>query len=341
MPTTRQRQRDLAIARKGAYETDLLFAEEDIHDVVAAQPLKLTEANVKTQVMTSPGSPVSVASTLDVLPGEIKSIVLPGAWVVVGKGGKPMKNGKMYDEAVVKTLPAKKKKKTRKDDQLKEPEPLLVLEEAASSSTSLRQFERSTTQRKKQLARSKDAKYWASYQHAKQMQRGAVDDLVAALMLADGAAEDEAAARVPTPSLKPTNNKDNQANSSKDKARRRARSAAAEARCCIWLDDELSTVPVSIESDAKKPPSPWVKVQMSGELQLCFSSKLMPEPTPPGAWTTVGKRGKAMSNFPPLAPTGKAEPKRRESPPAEPAPDKPLAQKSAGKPAKGLQCSVM
>jgi len=358
MPTVRTRQRLNALGRKGAYESAFLFDDEAV-DYVTAQPLKLKDQPEST---TTPSSPVSVASFLDApgapdAPIEIKSLTLPGAWVVVGKGGKPVKNEKMYDEPVLKSKGKKKKKKARK---AVEPEPLLVaLEDAGSSSKCLRELERSTSRRHKEMARAKDVKYWAAYQHAKQLRRGALDELVAALSLDDG--EGEAAPLENLPATRDTTRRDHKANSSKDKARRRARAAAAAVRCEIWQDDEPS---VSLErAAADAAPSSATKRLMSGEFQLVTGPRVTPKP--PGAWTTVGKRGKAVSDFPPLQPRDvkAAEPKRlavpkraplsvdsptepkRVAAPTETSDSKPrkLARKTSHEASgsKGMKCSVM
>jgi len=288
MPTRAHfRERHFAIGRKGAFETELLFAEDDDVSSLKDEKPKLTSL---------PGSPISVASALDI-PSEIKPIALPGSWVVVGKGGKALKNEKMYDEPL-KTRTAKKKKQRkrhRKAEASAEPEPLVVtLEETPSSSKCLQALGCSSTLRDKQMHRSKAAKYWASYQRAKQLQRSALDKLVAGLTREDELHEAPDQAE---PSSQPM--KDNKANSSKDKARRRARSAAAFTRCSLWRDDELSEgAPVermlATEGDDAR------ETRLKVEKKVCFASD---EPATaelklPGAWTTVGKRGKAVSGEP-------------------------------------------
>jgi len=346
MPTVRTRQRQIALGRKGAYETSLLFEDEE-HNTAPSQPLKLKEQPEPTSM---PSSPVSVASFLDSAPGaqvpvEIKSLTLPGAWVVVGKGGRPVKNDKMYDEPL-KAAKSKKKKKTRK---VVETEPLLVtLENTGSSSKCLREFERSPSQRQKQMARAKEVKYWTAYQHAKQLRRDALGELVAALSLADGPDDVEAPPLETVPAPRETTRRDHKANSSKDKARRRARSAAAALRCELWHEDDEQAVPLD-RAAADETPSPAVRL-MSGELQHA-SGRRAAEPKPPGAWTTVGKRGKPVSEFPPLPPreTKAAEPKRLAEPTeadSKPSKQSKLARKtshegSGSKRDKGMKCSVM
>ena len=66
------------------------------------------EPLVPTKMSAIEASPVSIASAFNELQPEIQSLVLPGAWTVVGKGGKPLKNSKTYD-------PPKKRKKKNKE----------------------------------------------------------------------------------------------------------------------------------------------------------------------------------------------------------------------------------
>lgn len=345
MPTTRTqsmnwRQRRFATNRKGAFETDMLFEDEDGFNMA---PKPLTSKNAMPNLSSQPDSPVSVASALNV-PVEVKPLMLPGSWVVVGKGGKPLKNDKMYDEPV--SASKKKKKKKSRARTIAEPEPLVVtLEEAASSSKCLQAVERSTTRRNKLVARSQDAKHWAGYHRAKQLKRDALDELVAALSLVDDAGDE---ATLPAPPA-PKATKDHKANSSKDKARRRARSAATSARCDLWDDDELHAgapedMTVS-KSSAKKRSA-----RTSGEPRLLGSASAMgdsPQVKLPGAWTTVGKRGKAVCDFPPLMPSDKKPEPPKPAEPQKAADNKrksseQLPQKAVdNKRGKSMKCLVM
>jgi len=278
------RQRNNAIRRKGSYEANLLFdGDEDDHVQLAPHSLKSTKAKY-VQVddqLSEIGSPVSVASTLGV-PGELKSLTLPGAWVTVGKGGKPLANDKMYDAPVHKLTKKKKKRTRRKADALSELEPLvLALEEVPSSSKCLQSLEHSTAQRRKQLMRTKDGKHWARYNRAKLLKVEALAALVATL---EDPSEDALSTTPPT-AAKPR--KDNKANQQKDKIRRKARSAAAALRCLPYDDDE---------QEARVPRGMARETRGS----RVVDDKPLMEVEPPGAWTTVGKRGKKVSNFPPL-----------------------------------------
>lgn len=286
-----------ALGRKGAYEAEWLNDDDNCHDQVQA-PTALKQSND-----VAPSSPVSVASMLD-MPVEVKPISLPDAWVTVGKGGKPLKNLKMYEEPPQKPV-AKKKTKKKARRTAEEAVPMVVaLEETASSSKCLREVDRSTMHRDKQVMRARDAKYWAKYQRAKQLQRDALEELMSAL------SGDEVS--VPKPA------KSNKANSSKDKARRRARSEAAAARCFPYDLDEKDGVDEFVAEADGASVSPEAKVR--GELLLMLGSRATLADdkvlTLPDAWTTVGRGGKALSNFPPL-PSAKppAEPsiKRRKS----------------------------
>jgi len=233
MPTRASfRRRHLAIGRKGAFETELLFAEEYGSEQVS----KSHDDNSKMN--TTPESPVSIAAALD-LPVEVQPLTLPGSWMVVGKGGKPLKNDKMYEEPrVVKKKRKKKRARQAEPDADSEHEPLvLTLEDSAASSKCLAALGRSSTQRDTLMHRAKEAKRWAVYQRAKAMKRSALEELVAALFVAaddDAGGEAASPARAPPSISKPL--KDPKANGPKDKARRRARSAADAARCSLWPD---------------------------------------------------------------------------------------------------------
>lgn len=355
MPTTRAtrwRQRDSAIARKGAIEVapwDEI--DENVSLQMSKQPLKASQP--LKPALKQPNSPVSVASTLDAetkpLDAEIKPLILPGAWIVVGKRGKPdFQNSKMYDEPAKMATKKKTKKKKAKNAVEAEAEPLVVLEEEASSSNCLRALDRSTAQRDKMVTHAKEAKFWADYQRAKQLKREALHELIAALAVGD----DQVEAAAPAPSAKkPT--KDHKANSNKDKARRRARSAAAAARCSLHDEDEGA--PVAAAFTAKEAPPR--ESELSDELALLVGSSAGKDtlPTPvslPGAWRTIGKRGKVLSDFPPLAPSDKGptpekpsnkdRPKKRTSSPKLKGcdPNEESPHKSV-KREKALQCSVM
>jgi hypothetical protein len=310
------RQRNNAIRRKGAYEADLLL-DGDEGDQIELPPQSLKSVKAKdVQVddqLSKPSSPVSVASTLGV-PGELKSLILPGAWVTVGKGGKPLRNGKMYDAPVNELTKKKKKRTRRKADTLSELEPLvLTLEEVASSSKCLESLEHSSAQRRKQMMRSKDAKHWAGYNRAKLLKREALDALIAVL---EDPSQDSLSKPPPT-ATKPR--KDNKANQQKDKSRRNARSTAAAVRCLLQdADEQEAFVPATIEREMARETQGSRKAQLSWKIGLVAGDKSLMEVEPPGAWTTVGKRGKNVSNFPPLQARNKeGSPSKRQAEHAE------------------------
>lgn len=294
MPTTHAthwRQRHLAIRRKGEYEADLLM--EDDNDCTELSLVSKVERNVEQIDHSS--SPVSVASTFEV---EMKPLLLPGSWVVVGKGGKVVKSSKMYDEPEKAHVDTKKKKRKKKkhctNKTWEEAEPLGLLEEIDASLECLRMLDHSTAQRQKEMSRSQEVKHWAGYQRAKQLKRDALNELIATLSFSD----DEGMANEATPELpskKPTRNK--AANSNKVKARRRARSAAAAARCFVHGESDCS--PLSEAPALQLNNEPVIRSAPSADENGFPKLKL------PDAWATVGKRGKVMIDFPPLQHTPK------------------------------------
>jgi hypothetical protein len=206
---------------------------------------ELEVINVKSNKdrVDAPSSPVSIASSLDVLAvPELKP--LPGAWVTVGKGGRPVKEPLMYNEPakmVVGTTKTKKKKKRTsarmasmsEDDA--EVEIHVALEEAGPSAQCLSGHWRATVQHEKAVNKGKELKYWQRYQQTKQLKELARDTLIAALadggMLCDEG--DEASEVVPK-----TEKRHDKGSSRGLKARRKARFASASARCYSIDHDE-------------------------------------------------------------------------------------------------------
>jgi len=349
MPTTRAthwRQRHIAIGRKGEYEADLLYgAEGDISCTEAPlEPnVEMLKRNIE-QIVDHSSSPVSVASTLSTSV-EMKPFLLPGSWVVVGKGGKPTKSSKMYDEPVTFAAAEKKKKKKkhRTNNMFEEAEPLVTLEDRDASLKCLRVLDRSIAQHQKNKSRRQTVKYWAKYQCAKLLKRDALNELIETLSLSDdeGKATDEASPVLPSKKR----SRDNKANRNKDKARRRARSLAAAA--CCFLHDDGESAPLSSNVTIEEASAP----QLSNELVLrptpsAAYEKGLTEVNLPGAWTTVGKRGKACIHFPPLQPSKVDAPKLRVPPqeklgkrhlPIEESPQKPICKREK----KVKKCSFM
>lgn len=174
-------------------------------------------------------SPVSIASMFknDFQP-EMQPLTLPGAWTVVGKGGRPLKNTKTYD------LPKKPKKKKQKKSTPAdvEFEPLADMVEMPSSSKCLDKVERAAAKQEKITMGGRDARHWARYRRAKQEKVFALDAMTAALgddgMLGDviepGMMERPSMPR----SMKPRSNK---GDSHAEKMRRKARFASQAAKC--------------------------------------------------------------------------------------------------------------
>ena len=89
------RMRAAAIGKKSGLESAMLMESE----IVVSTKVKQRNAD------DIPASPISIASTFDLnampamkaLPGALEIIKpLPGAWMVVGKGGRPRKDSVMY-----------------------------------------------------------------------------------------------------------------------------------------------------------------------------------------------------------------------------------------------------
>jgi len=240
------RQRRAAIGKKNAFEAEMLDESELVVDTY--QP-------VKPAVLSPPSSPISVAiSSLDFVMPEMKP--LPGAWTVVGKGGKPMKlEAKMYDEPEQKAPKKKKKKKRAQPRADEDASSLADMAEAPSSSTCVHRLDRMMQQRYKEVANGKNAKYWAGYQQAKHLKAVARDALLAEFadngMLVDGP---NLLGLVRTPD--PITRRNNKADSHQDKTRRQRRKASAAARCYSHevSGDEMPTEPPHVQQQDKPTP---------------------------------------------------------------------------------------
>jgi hypothetical protein len=268
MPNWRKRRE--AIGRKGEFEAELLRDSEVL--VTTVEPSKL---------ISNMSSPTSVAISFDI---EMQPLVMPGAWTVVGRGGKTLRNTKTYDEPEpAASAKSKKKKKHRTIKPKPEEEPLsMTLEDVPSSSKCLVALDHSMSQKAKQVHRAKEAKFWVNYQHVKQLKRDALEKLVAGNEHFHDSAE-----TVVKPKVQPKPSMDNKANSSKDKARRHARNAAAAARCYSHEDEDTC----NLADHAVKTKTPTTVAPRMGDKKSAL--KL-------GEWTTIGKRGKPVNEFPPL-----------------------------------------
>jgi len=277
------RSRREAIGKKGAVDYELLMESEVDFTISGKEPNTVTN------------SPTSIESTHAELAPEMKP--LPGAWVTVGKGGRPV--SLMYRSATVLStlnpsaaefLPAyyviedSSNEAKHVDEILRmmqhlvsvnDSEQLMLakqfadadaihdleeeIEEDASSSRCLQALGRSTRQREKVLAQAKDAKYWRKYQQTKHLKVVALDTLIATL-----AEEDEGANEMETrkPSALPRRN--DKGSSHGAKARRKARFASAAARCYMEEDaDEMPPVPVHAARSEQTPASKSVKERVA------------------------------------------------------------------------------
>jgi len=151
-----------AILKKTWMDTEMINESE----VLNALPSKQVAA---------PTSPITVASTFGLMEKIPEITPLPGAWIEVGKGGRPVKS-KMYHDPPHKS--AKKKRVRVKKYEETDPA-VLALGEEPSSSKCMQIFEHASMARKKQVAKSKDIKYWMHYQQEKQFKVYARDLLVA------------------------------------------------------------------------------------------------------------------------------------------------------------------
>jgi len=250
MPTLahQHRIRAAAIGKKGGLESALLM-ESEVFTNVKQRPV----------VIDMSASPTTVASTFDLnmmpvispLPGALEAIKpFPGAWVVVGKGGRPLKDGMMYDAPSPKQKKKKHKKKNRPHkapDSDNEFNVLADLAEAPSTSTCERMLRHSTTRRQKEASKQKELKYWAAYRQEKATKTLARDMLIYVLanegMLGDET--DERVLKMVAPESLPRRH--DKGSSQWSKLRRQARFASAAARCYSDEETEWSETLADIE----------------------------------------------------------------------------------------------
>lgn len=234
------RMRKAAIGKKMTMETDLIQESE-----VWVQPSKQTEV---------PDSPITVASTFNY--EKMPEITpLPGAWIEVGKGGRPVKST-MYDPP----KPAKKKRIRARKKAAVEDDPVSALAEEPSSSKCIGMFERATETRQKLMTKSKNTKYWEHYHQEKQLKMHARDSLIAALADSDMLVEEGFVGpleKIVAPKLLKL--RDNKHKDRVATLRRQARLAAAGARCYTMEleEDGLHADPpiISGRSAQKKRPA--------------------------------------------------------------------------------------
>lgn len=238
------RQRRQAINRKLNLEAELLMEAEPFEVV---SPLK-------KHPVESIGSPISIASSFEERLPEIQPILLPGAWVVVDRKGKPVRAEKMYDEPKKKKPRRKRARKTTREVELTD------LEEGPSASNCLRAHEcPKASVHEKAVCRSLTAKQWAQYRKQKQGKERAHMALLAALY-DQGMLDDDGNGECAAPA--PMKVKNDNRKTRRERVRRAARLAAAHDRC-YWpeADDEWLPVeapvlskPIPKAPRAAKPP---------------------------------------------------------------------------------------
>jgi len=275
---TQWRERHAAISKK-CLDSDMLHESEYILPNLG-----------KTPMIDPQTSPTSIFSTpLPSLMPEMQPIVLPGAWVTVGKKGKPLKETKMYiDPPKMKAKKKKRSRKLRPDDielleavkksTLSSSGPAQgwgLLEEAPSVSACLNEHARSCLQKEKQSHGGKAIKYWVKFHREKEIAAIARDELCARID-DDGIIIDEVA-HVPHPKLR-----DDKARGRRAAARSRVRHESQAARC-YWpdADDVFAFETASLDHTAAAPSAPCREP----------TKKLI---ILPGAWVTVGKKGKPL-----------------------------------------------
>jgi len=230
------RQRRQAINRKLCHESEMLMEAEPFEVIAPVGKPPVPEI----------GSPISIASSFEERLPEIQPIVLPGAWVVVGAKGKPIRREKMYDE------PKKKKPRRKRTPKPSREVELIDLEEGPSAYNCLRAYNSlKAPAHEKEANRSLTAKHWARYRQQKQGKERAHAILLAALNdqgLLDGVGAFECTAPAPLKA------KNHDGNTRRERVRRAARLAAAHERC-YWpeADDEWLPIEAPAPSKPKEP----------------------------------------------------------------------------------------
>jgi len=297
------RNRRAAISKKAELDLEMIM---DSELVISTKSSK--------QSMDAVSSPTTIASTFDFnampqmkpLPNALKVTKpleemkpLPGAWMVVGKGGRPLKDSVMYDDPV----PRKHKKRNRSrkapssDD---EPNLLADLAEEPSTSSCEQKLHRSLMRREKELGKTRDLKYWAKYHKEKELKIHARDTLI--YVLADGGMLEEGTDKElisPEP-LKRSRDKGSIRGA---KIRRQKRLASAAARC-YSIDDmesietspyvqepQLSLKPMVVERRPVQRKD-HEEGEQGGTSPFTF---VMPVKKERDAWTTVAKKTCTLS----------------------------------------------
>lgn len=267
------RSRRAAIGKKGELDYELLMDSELTTISIKPGKQRVGEATSPTSVASSFSSPTTVAtSNFDMVP-EMKP--LPGAWVTVGKGGRPVKESLMYHEPAKTQVKSKKKRVRARKDRKSEETPLddylASLEEAPSTSKCLQAIGRSTEQRQKELDRLKESKHWKEYRQAKQLKALARDHLIVALV-DGGLLDDVSEGTVVAP--EPPKRRNDKGSSHGAKCRRKARLAAAAARCySVEMGEDEPLVEMPIKSQPAAVAEPKVpKPKMGAEKAKVLTS---------------------------------------------------------------------
>lgn len=138
----------------------------------------------------------------------------------------------MYDEPTKTQVKSKKKRirarKDRKSEESSLDDYLASLEEAPSTSKCLQAIGRSREQQQKEVDRVKERKHWQEYRQAKKLKVLARDNLILALV-EGGLLDDVSEEMVVAPG--PPKQRNDKGSSHGAKCRRKARLAAAAARC--------------------------------------------------------------------------------------------------------------
>jgi hypothetical protein len=278
------RARREAIGRKTMFQAEFLMTDDDIEASPATRSNDLHCG--KLAAKPAPRSPMSVASLVLELVPEVQPINLPDSWIMVGKGGRPLKNAfkdKMYDAP---RQPAKAKRvRVRNvcdEDEDEESLFLACLEEAPSSLKCTQLLQRSVIQHNKHVTRSREAKMWARYRLAKQEEllAHAAAFMLSEVEAADNLAADNLALFIPRPTKQRRF-----ANSHAEKTRRKVRQAHARERC-YWPESEDEAMPPAQDMTARKV---LARVEEEQIAPMTTKPVAIPEPT-----TVDQGKGKGM-----------------------------------------------
>lgn len=284
------RIRTAAIGKKGGLESAMLMESE----------LVVTTKMNERHADNISASPTTIAASFDgaipmmkPLPGALEAMKpLPGAWMVVGKGGRPLKDGVMYD------APSQKKKKKKRNRAHKTPgsdddvsNVLADFAEVPSTSTCEQTLHRSTMRRQKEVGKKKELKYWLQYRQDKATKVLARDTLIYLLEGMDG---EEMGA--PEPLIR----HHDKGSSLGAKLRRKARFAAAAARCYSaeeFKEPEWTETPPLVDKRKPSEARATATAEHSASMAGVAPAGMSRDSKPPQScwksiptWTTVSYR---------------------------------------------------